>query len=54
MLPAERPSQISLAEEQWEIAMEFDRRYADLDWVRQQKHWPPRAVGALERFLQLT
>ena len=51
---AERPREVLLAEQQWEIAMEFDRRYADPQWVQQQKHWPPRALAALERFLRLS
>ena len=50
---AERPGQRLYAEEQWELACEFDQRYADADWVARTKHWPPRALAALQRFLQL-
>ena len=40
--------------QQWDIAMEFDSRYTDVEWVRQQKHWPPKMIQALIRFLELT
>ncbi|GAB4816712.1 hypothetical protein N2152v2_003758 [Parachlorella kessleri] len=53
VLYTERPAQRLLAEQQWEIAMEFDRRYADVGWVKAQKHWPPRALEALQRFVKL-
>jgi hypothetical protein len=50
----EKPGELSLAEEQWDIASEFDTRYSDLDFVRDEKHWPPRLVEALKAFLTLT
>jgi len=39
--------------QEWSLATEFDSRYSDLEWVRRSKHWPPRAVEALTRFLKL-
>lgn len=54
ILYAERPAQVLRAEQQWTVATSFDTRYGDPAWVRREKHWPPRAVAALERFLSLT
>ena len=53
MLYSESPKQINRAETQWEIAREFDQRYANLDWVKQEKHWPPAMQTALGNFLNL-
>lgn len=53
VLYTERPSQRLRAEQQWDVAVEFDSRYVDTTWVRSEKHWPPRLVAALERFLLL-
>lgn len=53
MLYSESPKQISRAETQWEIAREFDQRYANLDWVKHEKHWPPAMQTALGNFLSL-
>lgn len=53
VLYAERPAQRFRAEQQWDIALEFDERYGDAAWVRDNKHWPPRLMGALESFLSL-
>ena len=39
---------------QFEIAVEFDKRYGDVVFVRDARHWPPRLVAALERFLAVT
>lgn len=50
----ERPRQRLRAEQQFEIATEFDPRYSDPDFVRQQKLWPPRLVAALRQFLELS
>lgn len=48
---AEKPYELSLAEEQFEIAMEFDKRFMDPSFVRDGKPaWPPRMVSALEKF----
>ncbi|KAL4425538.1 hypothetical protein ABPG75_009554 [Micractinium tetrahymenae] len=38
---------------EWEIAMEFNQRFADAQWVAETKHWPPRLMAALDRFLRL-
>lgn len=53
LLYSERPGQINRAEEQWDLALSFDTRFANLDWVRKTKKWPPRFLNALERFLDL-
>lgn len=53
VLYAERPAERQLAEEQWELATEFDKRYGNIDWVVKEKHWGPRLTGALDRFLHL-
>lgn len=42
------------AEQQWAIATEFDARYQSADWVAANKHWPPRLLEALQRFLAIT
>lgn len=53
MLWVERPILRQAAETQWEIAMEFNQRFADAQWVAETKHWPPRLMDALDRFLRL-
>lgn len=53
MLWVERPALRQAAETQWEIAMEFNQRFADAEWVAATKHWPPRLMVALDRFLRL-
>lgn len=53
LLYAERPAQLSRAELEFEVASEFDRRFEDADWVAKNRHWPPKALGALRRFLSL-
>ncbi|KAK9860384.1 hypothetical protein WJX84_003486 [Apatococcus fuscideae] len=53
ILHAERPQQVGRAESQWEIASEFDTRFSDIQWVQQEKHWPPRLLSALQSFLSL-
>lgn len=45
---------IAQAEQQWEIATEFDKRYEDPEWVVREKRWPPQLVHALKRFLSLS
>ena len=50
---AERPAQRLRAEQQWDIATEFDQRYSDPAWVTANKHWPPKLMAALQRFLAL-
>ena len=41
------------AESHWVAVMGLDRRYQDLDWVRQVRRWPPKVADALAAFLQL-
>lgn len=41
------------AESNWAAAVNLDRRYADIDWVRNIRRWPPALADALERFLTL-
>ena len=41
------------AETQWDLANEFDKRYTDVAYITQTKHWPPAMVAALQRFLDL-
>lgn len=53
VLYAERPAQLSRAELEFEVASEFDSRYGDAAWVERSRHWPPRSVAALRRFLAL-
>lgn len=53
VLYSERPSQLSLAEEQWDVATEFDSRYSSIDFVEKNRYWPPAMVSALKKFLQL-
>lgn len=50
---AERPSEISYAEEQFDLASEFDSRYLDVRWVEKEKHWPPAMLKALDKFAAL-
>lgn len=49
----ERPSEISYAEEQFDLASEFDSRYLDVQWVEREKHWPPAMLTALNKFAAL-
>ena len=44
----------SLAEFQWEVAMEFDSRFSNVRWVSENYHWGPELTGALQKFLSLT
>jgi tetratricopeptide (TPR) repeat protein len=41
------------AESNWIAATGLDVRYRDLDWVKNNRRWPPVMVSALENFLQL-
>eukprot|EP01025_Chloroclados_australasicus_P054499 TRINITY_DN6462_c0_g2_i1.p2 TRINITY_DN6462_c0_g2~~TRINITY_DN6462_c0_g2_i1.p2 ORF type:complete len:237 (-),score=32.04 TRINITY_DN6462_c0_g2_i1:335-1012(-) len=47
------PDEAERAEQQWEVANEFDKRYANVDWVSRNKHWPPKMIEGLNKFLQL-
>ena len=53
LLYTERPGELSYAEQQWDIASEFDSRYGLLEYVRKEKKWPPKALQSLQRFLEL-
>lgn len=53
LLYSERPNLVFRAEQEWEIACSFDRRYSDLAFVRDNKHWPERMITALSRFLTM-
>jgi tetratricopeptide (TPR) repeat protein len=41
------------AESNWIAAVGLDSRYRDLDWVKNNRRWPPLMVAALDRFLHL-
>ncbi len=41
------------AESNWVAVIGLDRRYQDLDWVKNTRRWPPKMVIALEKFLNL-
>ena len=41
------------AESNWVAVVGLDRRYKDINWVRNVRRWPPKMVGALEQFLTL-
>ena len=53
MLYNETPPALSRAETQWELAGEFDPRFADPQWVAKERHWPPSMVAALQHFLTM-
>ncbi|MEA5594565.1 tetratricopeptide repeat protein [Rivularia sp. UHCC 0363] len=41
------------AESNWVAAYGLDRRYKDIDWVKNVRRWPDSMVAALEKFLKL-
>lgn len=41
------------AESNWVAVVGLDRRYKDLNWVKNIRRWPPVMVAALEKFLTL-
>jgi tetratricopeptide (TPR) repeat protein len=41
------------AESNWVATVGLDRRYRDLNWVKNIRRWPPVMVAALEKFLNL-
>ena len=49
----ERPYEVAYAEEQFDLASEFDKRYLDISWVSKEKHWPPAMIAALDKFANL-
>lgn len=42
------------AESNWVAAVGIDNRYQDLNWVANNRRWPPAMVEALEKFLTLS
>lgn len=49
----ERPAEISYAEAQYDLASEFDQRYGNVQWVANEKAWPPAMLAALDKFVNL-
>ena len=43
--------QLGEAKSHWAAAVGLDSCYRNGEWLRQGRHWPPRAVAALEQFL---
>ncbi len=41
------------AESNWVSVLNLDRRYQDINWVKNIRRWPPALVEALEKFLTL-
>ncbi|PSB00618.1 tetratricopeptide repeat protein [Merismopedia glauca] len=41
------------AESNWVAVMGLDRRYKDINWVKNIRRWPPAMVAALDKFLQV-
>jgi tetratricopeptide (TPR) repeat protein len=41
------------AESNWIAAVGLDSRYKDLDWVKNNRRWPPASIAALDQFLNL-
>ncbi len=41
------------AESNWVSVMGNDKRYRDVEWLREVRRWPPRMVEALDNFLSL-
>ena len=41
------------AESNWVAAYGLDRRYKDIDWVKNTRRWPPSMIAALDKFLNL-
>ncbi|MEC4985398.1 MAG: tetratricopeptide repeat protein [Oscillatoria sp. PMC 1068.18] len=41
------------AESNWVAAVGIDNRYQDLNWVKNNRRWPPLMVTALEKFLKI-
>lgn len=41
------------AESQWVSAIGLDKRYKDIEWVKNVRRWPPTMSSALEKFLSL-
>jgi tetratricopeptide (TPR) repeat protein len=41
------------AESNWIAVVGLDSRYRNLDWVRDNRRWPPASIAALDQFLHL-
>ncbi len=41
------------AESNWVATVGMDRRYQDLDWVKNNRRWPPSMITALDNFINL-
>lgn len=41
------------AEKQFTLATLLDKRYTDVNWVAENKHWPPSLLQSLQKFLSL-
>jgi tetratricopeptide (TPR) repeat protein len=41
------------AESNWIATVGLDSRYRDLDWVKNNRRWPPASIAALDQFLHL-
>jgi tetratricopeptide (TPR) repeat protein len=41
------------AESNWIATVGLDSRYRDLDWVKNNRRWPPASIAALDNFLHL-
>jgi len=54
VLHATRPAQVGRAEDNWDIATRYAPRFADAEWVRTTKGWPPAMLASLSSFLTLT
>jgi predicted negative regulator of RcsB-dependent stress response len=52
-LHATRPAQLGRAEAEWETATRFAPKFADEQWVRDTKRWPPKLMTCLHQWLRL-
>ena len=52
-LHATRPAQIGRAEAEWELATRYAPKFADEQWVRETKRWPPKLMACLQKWLTL-
>ncbi|MEW5302820.1 MAG: hypothetical protein WDW38_004068 [Sanguina aurantia] len=53
LLYTERPLQALRAEEEWDFACMFDKRFSNPTYLREQRHWPEKMVAAMMRFQKL-
>uniref|UniRef100_A0A7S3A2U7 UDP-N-acetylglucosamine--peptide N-acetylglucosaminyltransferase SPINDLY n=1 Tax=Rhodosorus marinus TaxID=101924 RepID=A0A7S3A2U7_9RHOD len=44
---------IRASESEWASAMQLDTRYGDINWIRDNRRWPPLLVTDIEQFLSL-